>query len=43
MLSDVNRQFHLEEIDKNTWKFYEVKSENNIVLQTLHRDAKNGY
>lgn len=37
MLSDANRQFHLEEIDKNSWKLYEVKSSVNVLLLTLKR------
>jgi len=37
ILSDANRQFHLQEIDKNTWKLYEVKSLKNIYLLTLKR------
>lgn len=37
MLSDENRQFHLEEIDKNTWKLYEVKSSGNVFLLMLKR------
>jgi hypothetical protein len=37
ILCDVNRQFHLEEIDKNTWKLYEMKPNGNVFLLTLKR------
>lgn len=37
ILSDPDRQFLLEQIDKNTWKLYEMKSSGNILLMTLKR------
>ena len=37
ILSDPDRQFHLEQIDKNTWKLYEVKSSGGTFLITLKR------
>ncbi|WP_197684556.1 hypothetical protein [Mucilaginibacter mallensis] len=43
ILADEARQFHLEEIDNDTWKLFEVKNEKDIYLQTLHRDIQNGY
>ena len=43
ILADETRRFHLEEIDNNTWKLFEQKNDQNILLQKLHRDIKNGY
>lgn len=43
ILSDPERQFHLEQIDNNTWNLYEVLNGKNILLQALHRDVQNGY
>ncbi|MCO5946533.1 hypothetical protein [Mucilaginibacter flavidus] len=43
ILADSARQFHLEEIDTNTWKLFELKNGKNIYLKTLHRDIQNGY
>jgi hypothetical protein len=34
------RQFHLEQIDNNTWKLFEVKDGKNSFMQTLNRDVK---
>jgi len=43
ILADETRQFHLEEMDNNTWELFEEKNDKNILLQTLHRDITNGY
>jgi hypothetical protein len=37
MLSNINRQFHLEQIDNNTWKLSEVKSSGSDFLVMLKR------
>jgi len=43
VLADDTRQFHLEEVDHNTWKLFEVKNGKNIYLQSVHRDIQHGY
>jgi len=42
-LADSKRQFHLDQIDNDSWKLYEVKDGKNNFMQTLNRDIKNGY
>ena len=37
ILSDANRQFHLEQIDNDTWRLDEVKSSGNAAIATLQR------
>ncbi|MEO9022962.1 MAG: hypothetical protein ABI237_03915 [Ginsengibacter sp.] len=37
ILSDPNRQFHLEQIDENTWTLYEVELSGSDFLTTLSR------
>lgn len=37
ILADSTRQFHLEQIDNNHWKLYEVKGRNNVLFTTLKR------
>jgi hypothetical protein len=43
VLADATRQFHLEELDNDTWKLFELKNGENRYLQTLRRDIQNGY
>ncbi len=42
-LADASRSFHLEQIDNDSWKLYEVKDGKNNFMQTLNRDIQNGY
>lgn len=42
-LADPKKDWTLEKVDKDTWKLFEVKNGENMYLQTLHRDIKNGY
>jgi hypothetical protein len=37
ILSNANRQFHLEQINNDTWRLEEVKSSGNTTLATLQR------
>lgn len=37
ILSDANRQFHLEQINNDTWRLDEVKSSGNTTVTTLQR------
>jgi len=39
ILMNEKRVFHLEEINKNTWKLYEVKAFGNVLFATLKRSA----
>lgn len=37
ILADVSRQFHLEQVDKNNWKLFEVKNLGNVLVSDLKR------
>jgi hypothetical protein len=39
-LTDPNRHFHLEQINNDRWKLYEVKEGRNVLLTTLTRAAE---